>query len=111
MQEKSIFLAKNQQVKREEMRERWGLTEKEEVIAWNYEENSAGLRVFFETPVWKSVKYERAYLHAYDTVSDARKSIMEYMDWYNQKRPHSRLGKKTPDEAYAERMSPVGVAV
>jgi hypothetical protein len=51
MQEKSIFLAKNQQVKREEMRERWGLTEKEEVIAWNYEENSAGLRVFFETPV------------------------------------------------------------
>jgi putative transposase len=43
--------------------------------------------VFVER-LWKSVKYERAYLHAYDTVSDARKSIMEYMDWYNQKRPH-----------------------
>ena len=57
------------------------------------------------------MKYERAYLHAYDTVSDVRKSIMEYMDWYNQKRPHSRLGKKTPDEAYAERISPVRVAV
>ena len=66
--------------------------------------------VFVER-LWKSVKYERAYLHAYDTVSDARKSIMEYMDWYNQKRPHSRLGKKTPDEAYAERMSPVRMAV
>ena len=36
--------------------------------------------VFVER-LWKSVKYERAYLHAYDTVSDARKSIMEYMDW------------------------------
>ena len=66
--------------------------------------------VFVER-LWKSVKYERAYLHAYDTVSDARKSIMEYMDWSNQKRPYSRLGKKTPDEAYAERMSPVRVAV
>lgn len=66
--------------------------------------------VFVER-LWKSVKYERAYLHAYDTVSDARKSIMEYMNWYNQKRPHSRLGKKTPDEAYVERMSPVRVAV
>ena len=43
--------------------------------------------VFVER-LWKSVKYERAYLHAYDTVSDARMSIMEYMDWYNQKRPH-----------------------
>jgi putative transposase len=31
--------------------------------------------VFVER-LWKSVKYERAYLHAYDTVSDARKSIM-----------------------------------
>jgi len=51
MQEKLIFLAKIQQVKREEMRKRWGLTEKEEIIAWNYEENSTGLGVFFETPV------------------------------------------------------------
>ena len=66
--------------------------------------------VFIER-LWKSVKYEQAYLHAYDTVSDARKSIMEYMDWYNQKRPHSRLGKRTPDEAYAERMSLVRMAV
>ena len=51
MQEKSIFLAKNQQVKREEMREKWGLTEKEEIIAWNYEENRVGSGCFFETPV------------------------------------------------------------
>lgn len=66
--------------------------------------------VFVER-LWKSVKYERTYLHAYDTASDARMSIMEYMDLYNQKRPHSRLGKKTPDEAYAKRMSPMGIAV
>ena len=61
--------------------------------------------------LWKTVKYERAYLHAYDTVSDARRSIMEYMDWYNRERPHSRLGRKTPDEAYAEQMPLVKMAM
>jgi len=45
-------------------------------------------KVFVER-LWKSVKYERTYLHAYDTVSDARISIMEYIDWATQKRPHS----------------------
>jgi len=56
--------------------------------------------VFVER-LWKSVKYERVYLHAYDTVAEARRSIMQYVDWYNQSRPHSSLDKKTPDEAYA----------
>jgi len=50
--------------------------------------------------LWKSVKYERVYLHAYDTVTEARRSIMQYLDWYNKSRPHSRLGKRTPDEVY-----------
>jgi len=63
--------------------------------------------VFVER-LWKSVKYERVYLHAYDSVSDARQSIMQYFDWYNGSRPHSRLNKKTPDEAYAVRLPMVG---
>lgn len=54
----------------------------------------------FVERLWKTVKYERVYLHAYDTVNDARRSIMEYLDWYNRSRPHSRLAKRTPDEAY-----------
>ena len=56
--------------------------------------------VFVER-LWKSVKYERVYLHAYETVNDARQSIMHYFDWYNGSRPHSKLNKMTPDEAYA----------
>jgi putative transposase len=56
--------------------------------------------VFVER-LWKSVKYERVYLHAYESVTEARRSILQYMDWYNRARPHSSLGKKTPDEAYA----------
>nr|WP_306548635.1 integrase core domain-containing protein [Desulfobulbus sp.] len=56
--------------------------------------------VFVER-LWESVKYEWVYLHADDTVTDARVSIMQYLDWYNRSRPHSKLEKRTPDEAYA----------
>ncbi|WP_144022074.1 integrase core domain-containing protein, partial [Caballeronia sordidicola] len=50
--------------------------------------------------VWRSVKYEEVYLKAYDSVSHARRSIGDYMNLYNQKRPHSSLADQTPDEAY-----------
>lgn len=65
--------------------------------------------VFVER-LWKSVKYEEVYLHAYDSVSEARRSIMRYLDWYNRFRPHSRLKKKTPDEAYAAMLPAVELA-
>jgi len=55
--------------------------------------------VFVER-LWESVKYERVCLHAYDSVNEARTSIMQYLDWYNRARPHSQLKKKTPDETY-----------
>ena len=60
--------------------------------------------------LWKSVKYERVYLHAYDSVNEARKSIMQYLDWYNRSRPHSKLEEKTPDEAYAVMLPTVQLA-
>lgn len=62
--------------------------------------------VFVER-LWKSVKYEQVYLHAYDSVTEARQSIMQYVDWYNRARPHSSLDRQTPDEAYAV-MLPTG---
>ena len=62
--------------------------------------------VFVER-LWKSVKYEQVYLHAYDSVTEARQSIMQYLDWYNRARPHSSLDRQTPDEAYAV-MLPTG---
>ncbi len=54
----------------------------------------------FVERLWRTVKYERVYLHAYDTVNEARRSIMQYLDWYNQSRPHSSLKKRTPNEFY-----------
>jgi putative transposase len=55
--------------------------------------------VFVER-LWKSVKHEEVYLKAYDSVREARSSIGNYLDFYNQKRPHSSLDDRTPDEAY-----------
>jgi hypothetical protein len=60
---------------------------------------SADSNVFIER-VWRSVKYEEVYLKAYESVSHARRSIADYMNLYNQKRPHSSLEDQTPDEAY-----------
>ncbi|MGY6164001.1 IS3 family transposase [Paraburkholderia strydomiana] len=55
--------------------------------------------VFVER-VWRSIKYEEIYLRAYDSVSHARRSIGDYIELYNRKRPHSSLADQTPDEAY-----------
>ena len=55
--------------------------------------------VFVER-LWRSVKYEEVYLHAYDTPAEARASIGRYLDFYNRGRPHSSLDARTPDQAY-----------
>jgi putative transposase len=55
--------------------------------------------VFIER-LWRSVKYEEVYLHAYDTVSDSRTGLARYFDLYNRRRPHSSLQRRTPDQVY-----------
>ncbi len=55
--------------------------------------------VFVER-LWRSVKHEEVYLRAYETVPEARASIGRYLAFYNKRRPHSALDRRTPDEAY-----------
>ena len=55
--------------------------------------------VFVER-IWKTVKYEEVYLRAYNSVGEARASLGRYLDFYNGRRPHSSLDRRTPDEAY-----------
>lgn len=55
--------------------------------------------VFVER-LWKSVKYEEVYLHAYDSVSEAKAGLRRYFDFYNARRPHQSLDGQTPDEIY-----------
>ena len=64
--------------------------------------------VFVER-LWRSVKYEEVYLRAYDSVAEARASIGRYLGFYNTRRPHSSLDRRTPYEAYFE-PSPLAVA-
>ena len=50
--------------------------------------------------LWRSIKYEEVYLHAYEPVSAAKAGLSRYIDFYNSRRPHSSLDKKTPNEFY-----------
>jgi putative transposase len=65
--------------------------------------------VFVER-LWRSVKYERVYLKAYDSVSAARADIADYIAWYNAKRAHSGLADATPDEHYFAHLLPLAMA-
>jgi putative transposase len=40
------------------------------------------------------------YLHAYESVSQARAGIGRYIEFYNTRRPHSSLQARTPDVVY-----------
>jgi putative transposase len=55
--------------------------------------------VFVER-LWRSVKYEDLYLHAYETVREVQVALARYFSFYNARRPHQSLGYRTPDEAY-----------
>jgi putative transposase len=57
--------------------------------------------VFVER-LWKSLKYEEVYLHAYETISAAHQSLERYLTFYNQTRPHQALDGRTPDRVYWE---------
>ncbi len=46
------------------------------------------------------MKYEEVYLRAYETVGDAKQSPGRYFDFYNTRRPHSALDRKTLDKVY-----------
>ena len=50
--------------------------------------------VFVER-LWRSLKYEEVYLHAYDSVAEARASLGRYLVFYNERRPHSSLDGHT----------------
>jgi putative transposase len=55
--------------------------------------------VFVER-LWRTVKYEEVYLHAYESVSEARAGLTRYFEFYNQRRPHAALDRQTPDTVY-----------
>jgi putative transposase len=65
--------------------------------------------VFIER-LWRSLKYECVYLHAFETGGEARAGIGRWIDYYNTQCPHSALGRQAPDEAYKQRVDRVCLA-
>jgi putative transposase len=55
--------------------------------------------VFIER-LWRSLKYECIYLHAFETGLELRAGLAYWIGYYNARRPHSTLAGRTPDEAY-----------
>ena len=59
--------------------------------------------VFVER-LWRSLKYEHLYLHAYETPAQLRAGLGHYFEFYNTRRRHSALDRRTPDAVYYEQV-------
>ena len=57
----------------------------------------------FVERLWRSMKYECVYLHAWETGSEAKAGIGKWIEFYNHKRPHSARGGKPPAVIYWQR--------
>lgn len=55
--------------------------------------------IFIER-LWRTVKWEEVYLKDYASVAEAIRSLRDFFRRYNEERPHSSLGDRTPYEVY-----------
>ena len=79
--------------------------------AWIEMVESAGVRVSMDgrgrwadniviERFWRTVKYENVFLQCYESVADARKKLGEFIEFYNERRPHQNLEYATPSEVW-----------
>lgn len=87
--------------------------------AWTQRLKDAGVRIsmdgrgrfldnIFIERLWRSLKYECVYLHAFSGGSDARRGIGALMTFYNDRRPHAAHRGATPASVYGEALSASG---
>ncbi|MFW8596310.1 IS3 family transposase [Cribrihabitans neustonicus] len=80
-------------------------------FAWTDRLRRAGVRIsmdgkgrfldnIFVERLWRPLKYECVYLHAWATGSEARAGVGKWVEFYNRKRPHSALGGRPPAVVY-----------
>ena len=55
--------------------------------------------VFIER-LWRSLKYEALYLRELKDGFEAQRVIAQWLEFYNEERPHSALDGRTPGEVY-----------
>jgi putative transposase len=61
--------------------------------------------IFIER-LWRSLKYECVYLHAWETGSQAKAGIAQWMTFYNRQRPHTAHRGLTPAAVYWNTVQP-----
>jgi putative transposase len=59
----------------------------------------------FTERLWRTIKYEEVYLKEYASPRDARRSLAEYLDFYNYRRLHQGLDYQTPAALYCAQMA------
>ena len=80
-------------------------------FAWTDQLRRSGVRIsmdgkgrfldnIFVERLWRSLKYECAYLLAWETGSEAKAGAGRWIAFYNRKRPHSALGGRPPAVVY-----------
>jgi putative transposase len=54
----------------------------------------------FVERLWRTIKQEDVYYQRYETVAEAKRSLSEFIIWYNHERLHQALDYKTPHQVY-----------
>lgn len=83
-------------------------------FAWTGRLRRSGVRIsmdnkgrvldnIFVERLWRSLKYDGVYLHAWETGSEAKTGVRKCIELYNQKRPDSDLGGQPPAVVYLHR--------
>jgi len=70
-------------------------------IAISMDGRGRALDNVFVERLWRSVKYEEAYLREYSDAREAARRLRQYLWFYNMERPHQSLNYKTPHEVYS----------
>ena len=86
-------------------------------FAWTDRMKRAGVKIsmdgrgrcidnIFIERLWRSLKYECVYLRAWETGSQARADIGQWMTFYNHQRPHVAHGGQPPAAVYWNKLQP-----
>ena len=84
------------------------------VLAWRLSNSMDGKGRWIDNRMierlWRSLKYECIFLHAFEKGSQAKAGIAKWLAYYNVERPHSTHGILTPNEVYDSKTEPMRLA-